>query len=460
MDKGDKNIEQFFNKSLEQFKDAPSDRVWENLSHQLGDAPPTFFQRFKNWMLAGTLLALIAFSIWGYFTLSHKIQLLTDQTIVQAINNASLQKQLSTCQNTTTSIQQTLQEVKEQPLRNTTPISNTSKTEAPVNKVRNTSFVFSSPAFVNVSFGEDSPTVFSGSFTSMKTSSIPFGDSYFFHRTAPQSKQTNPFSTDQKKEEVSFPLSEEAKEELVLSRGKPYATPLFTVLDKPRKAIKGFRKRGLPSDFNWTFSPPIRTIKKFRPAYRFGIDATAYMVFTDQQDNFSLSQRFGVTNELQIYNNVFLTAGIGYRFQDYDIDITTNNQHILPLYPLSPESGNPSFEIHQEVKILDVPLGLKWYSDWKENGNRYFVHPSMTWQFYFPQKFEYTEEDNKPISLAFSNQYFGYLGTAQLQVGLERNLGKKWNMQWGLWGEKSLIPMGLGDRSLFNFGVRGAVYLR
>ena len=44
-----------------------------------------------------------------------------------------------------------------------------------------------------------------------------------------------------------------------------------------------------------------------------------------------------------------------------------------------------------------------------------------------------------------------------MQVGLEQPLFKKMHYQVGLWAEKSLIPLGIENRNLFNLGIRGAI---
>ena len=462
MDKRNKNIEDFFNKSLAQFNDVPSDRVWAGIAQQLDYDKPPFYKLWKFWASIFTGIITLFLLSWGFYSTQNSIDLLTIKTSQLAQENEQLRLALTECGivsertipekvntyttaiSTATELSTTLERSENQPIK---PKKSTRTSFfTPKNYSPTPNSIFSN-------FGkQDNPSYLK---TADLFSSIPYQQTLFsFTTTDGKTKHSETRASINK---IEPSLSEE---QIIAYKKRGFSQ--LAKLDNINISdyqVKSTFIRPLPSALTNYALLNITPVFKRKLDYRFGWSFGGMNTFTDKNDLFGPGYNNGFTSELQIFNKIYLTAAIHHVKQNYEIKLNGENQAILQTYPGTEELTNVVTSINQHAHYLELPIGLKWYFKDNQNGTKFYINPTLAWHFYFPQKFKYEYASNSGISIKpFTNdQYFGYFGTAQMQVGLERPLFKKMHYQVGLWGEKSLIPIGVENRSLLNVGIRGAI---
>jgi len=477
MDKPNKNIEDFFNKSLEQFNEAPSNSVWQGIDQQLDfeDQKPSY-KKWLFWMSSLLGVLLLCTLSWGYSTIQQKIDLLGLKTTQLEKENEQLKLALNDCSTATTptvSENSKEKDADNSVLTQTENFSNkpNKRTLSEItknNSVSNNnpfSFLQNNP-IVDLSFGD-----FSGIKKQLDVSSSNvFSSSDGFTSQTFYSKNRQSFSAmnilekivnrDRASKITKVPttaaeiaqLKESRIQDLIQIKQIPVVSNLLKSRDRGLLANTFIRK--VPIKFK---KPKDKSID-YRSGVGFGMQNTN----PDQDDGFGMGFNIGFTNELKLFKKVYLTGALNFNESNYRVQMTAADQSLVQEYPGTEFVTNPITQIKQEAHYFGIPLGLKWY--FKDNEkNKFYVNPSVAWQFYLPQKFTY---EFSPVAggtnqLEYeSERFFGYLGSAQLHLGLEKPFINKMKYQVGLWAEKSIVPLGVEDRDILNIGLRGAVLFK
>ena len=462
MDKRNKNIEDFFNKSLAQFNDAPSDSVWAGIAQQLDYDKPPFYKLWKFWVRTFIGITALFLLSWGYYSTHKAIDMLTLKTTQLAQENEQLKLALNDCSIESESVisakesTTTRENLVAKELQNAPKPNNNQRLKSK----RITRTPFFTPSYYspiqNVAFSSfDKKASIYYPKTAALFSSTPYQPSLL--RSSKNDTSTKESEILAAKNIIGSDLSEEEMR-AIKKRGFPKLAKLYNPNNGDNR-IKSNFKRPLPSSFINYASLPITQVFKKKLDYRFGWSFGGMNTFTDKNDLFGPGYNNGFTSEWLIFKKIYLTTAIHHVQQNYEIKLNADNQGILQTYPGIEELTNVVTSINQHSHYLEFPIGLKWYFKDQQNGTKFYANPSLAWHFYFPQKFKYEQASNNGISTSnyTNDQYFGYLGTAQMQIGLEKPLFKRMHYQVGLWGEKSLIPMGVENRSLLNIGIRGAI---
>jgi len=460
MDKRNNNIEDFFNKSLEQFSDAPSDSVWAGIDLQLGAEKIPFYKKWKFWIATFTSGLAVCLLTYGFIATQNSIDLLTLKTEQLVAENNQLKLALNNYgENNAELITQ--QEVRPEVNNPIIEIgSNEPSASTPLQREeakQRTSLSYTSSyfeAFNNSVFSKFK----TGNNLNFSNSTVLLSDGSFKeNRTASTILNSTAVSTNNLKEDSE----EEDAAILELMKNELRPSLKLASADIREKIIPLNKKRNLPSTFKKFEIYNIVQPKRNKLDYRIGIGFGFKNTFTERNDLLGPGYNIGITNELKITNSFSLTAELHYNKQSYEIKLNNEDQNLLLDYPVVEEITNVVTSINQQADYLEFPLGFKWISNTNNNGTKFFINPSAAWQFYFLQQFEYElATSNGIITKAYtSEQYFGYFGTIQMQLGFERSLSNNLNYQLGLWAEKSLTPLGVENRNLFNIGIRGAILL-
>lgn len=473
MDKRDKNIEDFFNKSLEQFSDAPSSAVWEGIAEKLGQERVPFYRGWRFWVTTFLAMTLLALLTYGYTSTQEAINLLTLKTNQLVQENQELKLALNDCSIESANLLSDKEKLMNLPVE-TGPhnfVENGNKDLTIVNEFKKRPIVKPATTLVFANFNKNKSSLlprkvdlFSDDLFRTNNSLLANGNigggitltNRLFYTT--DKITANQGRTTATERDIESPFSEEIIA-TAKKKGFHHLAKLAT-RDLGGQRVKTNFKRNLPNYFRdysaLNLIQPIKSKLDVRVGWSFG----GMNTFTDQKDLLGPGYNSGITSEWKLFNSVYLTAAFHHNEQRYEVKLNASNQHILQSYPGIDELTNVVTSINQHVHYLDLPIGLKWYFKENKRGTKFFINPAVAWQFYFPQQFEYEQATNSGIiTKSYTNQqFFGYFGTAQIQLGLEEPLFKKMNYQLGLWAEKSLIPLGVENRNLFNVGIRGAIF--
>ena len=427
MDEKNKKLEEFFNRSLEEFKDGPSGQVWDGLAERLED-DMTFMQRWRNQILQWLplLLLLLGFGTYFLFT-QNKINLLEEELMAAHENNLSLDLNLKMCVANNEKLNNTNSAI----LSETTVDSKNDK--AP-------------PSLFSNSTATKNNQHTSGLISSTNKDYIPAILPAVSHQILKEEKKqipetvesVNPSSTERKK---MLPLEK-------LSRHQSRIAPYY---------INSRSNLGL----GFVYITPVNKNQQLEEMGRYRVGYIARSVSTIMSgigNSFNLGHASGLRQEFQISKNWALTNQVSFVHQHYQV---SNNDKLIPYSTLRKFPGAENLNdiiknIEVESSYLDFSLGIKWIGWRGKNGSTYFVNPSVVWQVYLPQEYKYGLTAGNTIDRR-EERYFGYFGSGNLQVGMERRWKERWVWQLGIWAERSFIPLGLEDQEITMAGLSTSI---
>lgn len=410
MDEQNNNLEEFFNKSLEQFNNSPSDMVWGALADRL-EMEETFRQRWERKLrrYLPVLLLLLCFGAYFWYA-QGKINALHTQMGRMVETNLALQGRLVACGEQ--------QEKSNEPKTtfNTKPnqkIINTTATTPVINPTLATKTIPENNAPIISPAPPTSTTTLQA--TPKKPAVVPQKPTAAPKPSAPITSISS-FSS-------NFPLAFIAPQSYT-SLGVVY--------------VKAIEAPALPSKAN----------------YRIGYTARLFNTFISEGRQLSLGSSVGVRQELKLFGAWSLSNAIRFNQQVYYVGSNTGTISPVALarYPGGQEQAAPVRTIKVKSNYFDIPVGLKVTFGHTKKGFRYYVNPSAAWLVYLPQKFDFTLSNNANI-LERDQRFYGYFGSGNLEVGLEKRIRKNMYWQVGLWAERSFIPLGVEDQVISMFGL-------
>ncbi len=451
MDEKNNKLEDFFNQSLNQFDDSPSDAVWEGLQKRM-DSERTILEKWTTTVrkLFPYLLLLIGLGTYHFFS-QNKINQLTQNLERIKSENSTLTVNLENCDTKETELLTKNQLLSAELNQLATSITALEQSVNKYSAQRNRNY---SPMS-----NESAITVFSPTNERRQLDLQPFNptpdknfklDTYVLIETkASESK-------------VGVTKVEESKLREIVQRVKktqpdnisPFLLPLrpkLTTTLQPRFSIQHSNAliRGLRIEQD-------QEVKESN--FRIGYQYLAFKTFVKTSTCFNFGNAHGIRMEKVFKNNFALTASVNYVDQEYKIKNGNNPirvEDLLP-YPGGVSFGDNVTSVEVQSHHLNLPLGLKWTVRTWKNNFQFYVNPSLVWQMYFPQKFTYEISGDSKIDRK-NKQYFGNFGSGNLQLGLEKKLSESLVWQIGIWGERTIAPVGIENQNLTYVGLNTSI---
>lgn len=203
---------------------------------------------------------------------------------------------------------------------------------------------------------------------------------------------------------------------------------------------------------------PIEIPEPFGLNYSVGLTARMFTTYLKGDQHEAPGFSAGIVQELGLSKRLFLTNAIRFNLQMYrmDNDVTgVIEKERVNKFPGAQHFENNVTEIKATNRYFDLPLGLKWIFLNDQKSNRYYINPSVVWQWYLPQHFKYTFL-NSSSSNTKDKRHFAYLGSFNVEVGVEKYLTRNSSWHLGVWAERSIIPLGVEDERITMVGVSTA----
>ena len=462
MNEKDKQLEDFFKKSMEEFHDSPSDSVWDQLSDQL-EAEETFFTKMWKQVrpilpLGLLLLCFGAISIYSYGTikdlqsinnllqtsnlsLNDKISTLTNENQDLVMANKSLQTDLKIKTKEFEKVQLQILESKES-INNSISSHATIKKKLQLSEALNITYQAQLEACANDL----------SALSSLNAQGTGIG-----------SREGNTMEDDGRigvvaSSDVGLGLSNDRLENLVLSKIEPLTFSSGLKIEDLGDGSPN--ERWKPGEF--VKNPKGNQEEKLAISksiqYRYGFTGRAYNTFVKGGNTLNFSTSYGLKHEIVFKEKWGLTHSLEYNDQEYTIEEVAGvlPRSVLDRFPGSPGDYANVRSVKSRSKYFDTQVGVKYQMQSKKRKASYFINPSVVWQFYLPQEFNYNLIQAQDL-LIERREYVAYLGSVNLQVGMERSLNDNMDFQLALFAEKSLIDLGFDDQDLTLVGLRTSI---
>ena len=166
----------------------------------------------------------------------------------------------------------------------------------------------------------------------------------------------------------------------------------------------------------------------------------------------------GIRAEYALSPKWAITGDLLYNDQAYTIESTQGNipTENLKKYPGGLNEDSNVQNINTRTKYFDFNLGLKYTPNYNSTRLNFFINPSVVWQIYLPQEYQYSLSQQANIQYT-QKSYTGYFGSAHLGLGFEKAFGKNRIFQINLWGEQSFIALGYEKQYVSMFGIGTAL---
>lgn len=441
MEEKNNNMEEFFQRSLEQFDEVPSSQVWEKIDVRL-DEDQKWYSSLFAWFktLIPLLLALLIIGAYHLYS-SNKINssdnhLLSAQQTIQKLEKENQKLSILINQNNerinSYSVQLQLNEKQYNSL--------------------NDQFVN-----LNTSFRNNQKKLN----TVSQTENSTYRDLLLMYHN--QSKElhalhskisiesTSVNSSSQKKSIVARPPVLNKSDSYLIPKISSYFYPIKDILII--KTLEGLNKNkgeALADDEAETNSK----VRKFR----FGVNARYFNTLVKSSNLVNPGFSWGLRAEYKLGNKWFITSDLHYNDQVYIVDPGPGgfSQESLKKYPLGIDNGNSVKNISTRSKYFDYNLGIKYLINPAKNKFNFYVNPSIVWQLYLPQEYTYGLAQANDL-FHTQREYTGYLGSGNLRLGIERNLNERMLFQLNLWGEQSFIELGYDKQFVTMVGVGSSI---
>ncbi len=440
MEEKNNNMEEFFQRSLEQFNEVPSNQVWDKIDERL-DGEQKWYKNVFPWFrtLLPLFLAIILLGCYHVFS-SNKINtsnkyLLSAQETIQKLEKENqrlsfLAKENNEKINTYT---QQIQFNETQYNSLLDQYSSLKVTDQKSEKLFKSDTHFGKAAFEDLlSLNED---------LTNELSSLKAQMNVLQSENRPANKILSNTRLNAIDKNYNF----------LIPKNATYYYPVKDIiLINSLKDIEG----NMDDDFLVEEPDQISNNRKFR----FGFKARYFNTLVKSSELINPGFSWGLRAEYQLRNKWFLTSDLHYNDQVYRIDPGAGgfSQESLKKYPLGIDDTNSVKDISTRTKYFDYKLGIKYLINPAENKFNFYVNPSIVWQLYLPQEYTYGLARANDI-FHTQREYTGYLGSGNLSLGIERNLNNRMLFQLNLWGEQSFIELGYDKQYVTMFGIGSSI---
>jgi len=435
-------LEDFFNQSMSHFQDSPTDAVWEGLQLRL-DEERTFWERSREVIRKYFPYFLLLLGLGTYHVFAQsKLNALGEELKSVQAEKSALGILVENCGNKASDL------LAKEKLQSAELLKNSASIFALEEKIKNISAPNTS---VNSPKNTKKNPLYYKSLQNVSTEnnfSNTTNPGKEFPKTVFKEKAKTKLQDVPDKAIFDFdfypvaPLVSKRLNTISLGKEKQYFAPLRGTYSNASKFLQ--------------LIDPIGEMDRSR--LKFGYEFKAFKTFVSNSKHFNFGQAHGLRMERLISKNLAITGAVHFMGQDYKI---SNDGKPIPVVDLLRYPGGSSFgekvnKLDVESPYIDFPLGFKWSLKRMENGAAIYLNPTMVWQLYLPQTFTYTLLGDSKIERK-NKQYFGYFGSANIQIGLEKSIRNNLIWQVGVWGETSFIPMGVEEQKITMFGLNTAI---
>lgn len=417
----DNRIEDFFNKSLEGFNDAPSDMVWADVENRLDEATP-FYK--KTFFIVGFITAILLLLMSGlFYQMNTKITKLITE-------NQSLNTEIAA--------------LKKDNYHQEISISNCQKNK---NTQKNIVVTESQSAANSIIQQIDNDALKNRKNRIVRQESI----NEVLQKNDEQNNNPSDLLTENnsdeiiKNNEIEPIKNKQNKSEINLQSFKIGYLQGIT----PYYARSGKR---LLNGFDYT----LRSLPNRKNSIEIGFNVFKTDLLTPNgiENTWGLGQSINLKRRFSLSSRLKAIGGIGFSVNTYQSKITPDNLLSIQGFPGLNEQLGIINQVTVSSKILNGSIGFQY--DLAARGNfTPFIKSSVIWKIYLPQTFEY-ELSDYPKRTYQDNRLFAYFGSIDMAFGVERILNYKYSYQLEIFVEKSLIPLGVEDVNLMHLGCRAA----
>jgi|GEM_PF-2038853 len=487
MDDNKNKLEEFFNKSIDEFNTPPSNDVWEGIEVRL-DEDISFFTKWANWLklLIPATILLVVFGLYQYQSqqkieaLSNDLQNIQNEydTINERLNQISNSSKGNLVDNNegttiiedsiTVNNQKNTDKTTENTLLSTTESTETKK-EKEKKKKRNRAkeSTKSNKNSVKTSFKSNKNKSKNANERAKNPVFSPDIDSDEKHSHNEQEKvhgsqQRNSIISD-KLTFIGLDFSRDGRFWNKLKQGKDKAKGFFSdkfnkvsVMVDKLPSINQIKIEHRPQKIS---QPKSRSISNEIPKsedsgkYKIGFSFRTITSFADNSEEFAASYSFGIQQYYRINKLLAITNAFHYNSQFYFVnspsEFLTENE--LKGYPLANEMAGNATMLKVHSHYVDAQLGLRFNLFTSKRGFSIFATPSFVGQLYTSQDFIY-----KTLLTNVNHSEGGgkfYFGSGNFHIGVERRIAKsKLHWQLGFWTEHSFSPLGIEQKHIHTFG--------
>jgi len=442
------NLDDFFSLSMDHFKRVPSDNVWEGISNKLDeDDKRLIVWRRRYLLLALPFIGISLMGIFYFFNFDKIIETSNSSSVIinQEAKNA-IQKDinLNTDKNETYKSSEVNSETNLQ--QSTLRQSNLREANQwpPPEKPKNHSNQYLSEA--------TGTKTTSASNANQDNLSIQYqGENQIAHQLIQQS--------------IHYEVNAEPKNnEAITDHTKgtiktDYNTKFENPLTKTSAPLLSFPSLDYSLNLNYErvlIAPPIVIgIDATYNKYSIGITGRFANTFISDNNMFNGNESYGLRQEFKLTNKLAITNAIHFNIQHYDIepDASTIEPVIVKRYTsrsFDDSGGVQRIESYSEY--VDFSLGLKYDLGMRILGHQTFINPSLVAQLYAPQTFKFLDLQGN-LRVRENKRIVMYLGSANLNFGVEKRLSNHLHLQVSIWGEHSFIPIGLQREKIKTLGI-------
>ncbi len=471
MEEQNKNMEEFLRKAMDGFNESPSDNLWDEINDQL-DANEPFYKKYLNWKFIFIPL-LISGLFCGNVYWYSKSKLSTEQKhfIIQKDQANKTNKENSTNLNDDLVLSQLKVKALEEELlalknkiktpENKLP-SNLNQIQTSLTKSAAKSYPIPPSNSFITSFDRSSleksktddrqPKQKKFPFNSLNKNQNKIGSQGVssFDKQGNLSESENEES--RPKQEI-FEIPQIEKNKVVFKNDESLGIKVndVSLLTSKKSGLLSFLKPFKLPDLNLQRIPTIDKSGRFL----FGLTIATFFTHVNEKFEAIPNGKAGINLEYQINPSLSIASSANYNYLQYHIknpsDADLSN---LPL-PLPNENIR---EVEVRNSYFDFHLGLVIKKELNPKF-RLFVHPSLAWQFYLPQTFDYefastTPLPNPPRIEVSPKRFFGYFGSLNVDLGFEKDLGSMFSYRLAVYTEKTFIPLGLEKANYINVGLK------
>ena len=403
-------IEDFFNKSLEGFNDAPSSAVWAGVDSRLGEEIPFYKKPFFIISSAAILLAFLASGLFCQHIkmknlIAENQSLNEDIEILKADNHRQIEN-LKQCQS-----------------------KNDIQQNEPLDFVKTT--IQTQSTYIVQQQNPIVDKIEKTDFNKKSNNLEPTKDL--------TKNNSNKSTTEQPIEETTVNRNELQLEILNLNY---------------LKSIRPYYSTSRQTMLNALEFPPKSREKKKKNRLEIGLDVFKTDLFlTDGvKSNLGSGQSISYKRAINISKRLQAIGGLGYSTYTYNSNITRDNLLSIAEFPSLNEQLGSINRVRVNSQLINASIGFQ-YNLTKHRNLTPFIKSSAIWKLYLPQKFEYvlTNGFNRGH---IDNRYFAYFGAVDASIGIEKELNHNHSFQLEIFAEKSLVPLGVENVNLTHLGLK------
>ncbi len=440
MEDNNKRLEQFFQQSMDRFNESPDDLVWDNIADRLDDDAPWYlllWRNYKHWL--PLLLALMLLGTYWMFQKDNSngfnIEQQNKYMSQLTVKNDQLEEKLKTFTSEIDQYKNQLATLKSQLHEQ----AQTGENENVKNKYSKKAPSTDDKIYTLIRANKTLKQELANMQSKMENLQSALNICTTNYHSLVKAKDTQTIEQEVQKVNSAglslipyFPWKKTLNKDFKLPEKDAHQSMVFT----PKSSIT---KKG---------AKPKR--------YRLGPSARLFNTYVQNSAQVNPGRSWGLKQEYKLNHRFSLSHMLHYNEQEYTISNANNNPlsaDVLERIPGGIERENTSVsQVDARSKYLDTNLGIKWNLTPNKKDFNWYINPSIVWQLYLPQEFQFSIAQADDI-IVTENRYLGSLGSANIELGTEKRLANNLRLVVNAYYEQSFIPVGFDYQYLSIAGI-------